>query len=80
MVNVYGVPPSKLGIGCSNYDDSGANDPSLVSSPSVYLQAYDQLNALYPSLRGAFVWDAALESANGYPFGNTVATGILGSA
>jgi chitinase len=74
MVNTYGVPASKLGIGCSNYD----SDPSLVSSPAVYQQAYDQLDATYPSLRGAFVWDAILESQHGYPFGNTVAKDILG--
>lgn len=72
MVNTYGVSPSKLGIGCSNYD----SDSSLVSSPAVYQQAYDQLDAIYPSLRGAFVWDAILESTHGYPFGNTVAKDI----
>jgi len=74
MITTYGVPASRLMIGCKTFDNT--NNPSLVSSPAVYRQAFNELEAIYPALRGAFVWEAILDQGHGYPFATIVGTDV----
>lgn len=75
MVNTYRVPASKLGIGARTYNPGS---PTLVSSPAVYLQAYNELKTTYPDLRGGFVWESHLEELQGWPFANTFGKSVRG--
>jgi chitinase len=75
MVNTYSVPASKLAIG-AKYSDPA--NPTFVSAPSVYQSAYDQLNTTYPDIRGAFVWEAIVESGQNWTFADIVGKDIRG--
>jgi chitinase len=70
-IGTYSIPASALMIGCRTVNPSS---PTLVSAPSVYRQSYDNLQATYPALRGAYVWTAQKDQSTGYQFASTFAS------
>ena len=73
MVTDYGLDPAQLVIGGMNAE-SGC--PTCDSPPSVYRDAFDQLEAAYPTLRGAYVWSATIDRDAGWPFAEVVGTRV----
>jgi chitinase len=69
MVTDYGLDPSQLIIGGMNAE-SGCT--TCDSPPEVYRDAFDQLEAAYPTLRGAYVWSATIDQDAGWPFAEVV--------
>lgn len=71
LVTRYGVPASKIGIGAKVGSDA-ASAPA-----SFWRDAVASMRALYPSFRGASVWEATRERTAGNPFATTVVPTLL---
>jgi hypothetical protein len=71
LVRTYGVPASKIGIG------SRVGGDRLSAPASFWRDAVTAMRSLYPSFRGASVWEASREQASGNPFATYVVPAIL---
>jgi hypothetical protein len=74
MVTVYGIDPTKLMIGAMN---ASGSCPTCTSRPSVYRDAIVRARATHPTLRGAFVWSAAIDREADWVFARQVGPTVL---
>lgn len=71
LANTYGA--AKVMIGTMQTDDSGvAGDTNNTVTIATCISAWNTLVALYPTLRGEYVWAINLDKDRGYQFVNQV--------
>lgn len=73
MITDYGLDPAQLMIGGMTAE---AGCLTCDSPARVYRDAFAQLQAQFPTLRGAYVWSATIDHDAGWPFATAVGTGV----
>ena len=74
IVNNYGIPASKIVIGCITYYPEYGNGSNTVA---VYRDAFLELEAIYPDLRGVFIWESSLDKLKAWNFAKTMGPVVL---
>ncbi len=74
-----GIPADRVGIGTRTVGNVGSMaDTSNVITLATINSAWDELEALYPTLRGAFAWSVNLDQSVGYVFANQISGNVKG--
>lgn len=79
LINTYGIPASKIGVGVSNFETAGSTTgTSDRTTVATTVSAWKTLQARYPGLRGIYLWSVNLDESNRYPFAKQIAPLIVG--
>lgn len=76
MATTYGIDPTKLMIGAMN---ASGSCPTCTSPPAVYRDAVARVRNTHPTLRGAFVWSAAIDREADWVFAREVGATVRGA-
>lgn len=71
LINTYGVPANRIGVGCKTGTDS------LTAPASYWKDVFSSMLKLYPDFRGGMVWEADYEKRTGNQFASLVNPVIL---
>ncbi len=74
IVNNYGISPSKIVIGCITYYPEYGGGSNNVT---VYRDAFIEMEGVYPSLRGVFIWESSLDKKKAWGFAKTMGPVVL---
>lgn len=74
IVNSYGIPASKIVIGCiTYYPEYGAGSNTVAT----YRDAFLEMEGVYPDLRGVFIWESSLDKLKAWNFAKTMGPAVL---
>ena len=74
IVNSYGIPASKIVIGCiTYYPEYGAGSNTVAT----YRDAFLEMEGVYPDLRGVFIWESSLDKLKNWDFASTMGATVL---